>query len=170
MDTGGLAMIEIRGVEALMGKLERLKKLEAVTAAMRAAALYLKGKLAKYPSQRSVSRASVYGAPFQSDRQRRWFFWALGAGEISVPYHRGEAASSERLGQSWTIEDKDMGFTQVIGNDTSYGSMVMGSYTQGEQSEFMHASGWTPYDETVDFYEPYIVDKLQEAIEKELED
>ena len=162
-------MIEIRGLDELIAKLDRLGKMEAVRAVMAAAALYLKGKLAKYPTQRRLTRASVYGAPFQSMRQQRWFFNALKTGEIEVPYHRGEAAQSERLGQSWTIEASDGGLTQTIGNDTSYGPLVMGSYTGGEQAEFMHQMGWTPYDEIVDYYEDEVVNRVKEAIDQELE-
>jgi len=161
--------IRIEGMDELLAKLDRIGKLTAIRSVMRAAALYLKGKLAQYPEQMHLTRASVYGAPFQSEKQQRYFFWALKAGEIEVPYHRGESARSERLGQSWTIDDQDGGLTQVIGNDTSYGKLVMGSYDQGEQSEFMHQSGWTPYDQIVDAYEDTIIQNVQDAMDREME-
>lgn len=159
-------MIEIRGVEELLAKLARLEKLQAVIAVLRAAALYVKGKLAKYPQQKQIRRDSVYDTTFQSIKQQRWFFASLADETLDVPYHRGESASSEALGRSWTTEDQDGGLTQIIGNDTSYGPFVMGDE---EQSLFMAAMGWQKTGDIVDQYEDYVVQKVQEGLEKELE-
>lgn len=159
-------MIEIHGMEELIAKLDRLEKLRAVIAVMRAAALYLKGKFAKYPSQKKITRERVYGSPFASDLQRRWFFWALGSGELSIPYHRGEDAGSEAFGRSWAIRDEDGGLTQIIGNDTSYGPYLMGD---NEQSLFSQAMGWLTIDQVLQGYEDHVVDMVKQAIDQELE-
>lgn len=157
-------MIEIRGLDELLLKLDRLGKLEAVPPILRAAAEYLLGKLAKPPEQAHVNRMAVYGETFQSDRQRRFFFAALRDGEIEVPYHRGEAATSERLESSWTISEEDGGLTQVLGNDTSYGPFVMGNE---EQSLFMQYVDWRTTDEIANEAEDTIVENVTEAIQAE---
>jgi hypothetical protein len=55
----------------------------------------LREALADPPAQEHLTRREVYGEPFKSDKQRRWFFAALRDGEIQVPYQRtGELASS----------------------------------------------------------------------------
>lgn len=159
-------MIEIRGVEELLAKLVRLEKLQGIVAVMRAAALYVKGKLAKYPPQKQIRRDSVYDTSFQTIKQQRFFFASLADGTLDVPYHRGESASSEALGRSWTITDEDGGLTQIIGNDTSYGPFVMGD--EDEQSLFMAAIGWQRANDIADQYEDYVVQKVQEGLEKEL--
>ena len=157
--------IEINGMDELILKLARLERMDAVKAVMRSAAEYLKGKLAKYPTQRSISRESVYGAPFASERQRRFFFAALHDGEIDVPYHRGESASSEAFGRSWTISEQDEGLTQIVGNDTSYGPMVMGD----DQSQFMAAMGWEKASDIADNETDVIVNFIKTAIDRECE-
>lgn len=161
--------IEIKGIDELIEKLTRIGRLEIVIAHLRAAAEYLKGKLATYPAQQEITRASVYGEPFASAKQRGWFFAALKSGEIVVPYHRGEAATSERLGQSWTIDERDGGLTQVVGNDTSYGPYVMGD-EQGEgQSLFMQAMGWPVAVDIAEQEEDYIVSQVRDGLDQELE-
>jgi hypothetical protein len=125
-------------------------------------AIYLKGKLARYPAQKRMTREWVYGSSFMSVAQQHFFFWALKAGEISVPYHRGESGASERFGASWTVEEADDGLTQVIGNDTSYGPFLMGE----DQSDFMQAIGWQKAELIADEEEDTIVNGVMEAIEE----
>jgi hypothetical protein len=54
---------------------------------------YLLNVMRAYPPYRKVTRTSVYGQPFQSDRQRRWFFASLDSGELQVPYQRTQGVS-----------------------------------------------------------------------------
>ena len=157
--------IHINGVDELIEKLARIDKLEIVRAYLRAAAEYLKGKFATYPQQGRLTRTEVYGYLFASPAQQRFFFAALASGEIVVPYHRGEAATSERLGQSWTVSEEDGGLTQVLGNDTSYGPYVMGD----SQSLFMQYSGWPTASEVAYREEGTVVSMVKDGLDQELE-
>jgi hypothetical protein len=119
--------------------MERLASGEPLKAGLRAMAVYLKGRLDNYPPPKSVSRASVYGQPFQSIRQQKWFFAALREGLIDVPYQR-----TGGLAKRWGIADN--GLTQTIGNDAPQAPFVLGT----NQSPFFEAVGWKRVDEIVD--------------------
>ena len=60
--------------------------------------------------------------PFKSERQRRWFFWALAAGLITVPYVRtGNIANSWRARQEgwshWVLEHSAAYAALVVGRE-----------------------------------------------------
>ena len=75
-------------------KMERAL-VQAMTQAMEST----KERLQDEPAQAHITRTEAYGKPFQSDRQRRWFFAALASGALVVPYPRSGLLSS-----SWQIE------------------------------------------------------------------
>ena len=63
-----------------------------------------------------VSRKSAYGFAFFTDKQRRWFFWALGEGIINP-------GQNNRTGNStgaWTYKptETNKGYSYVLMNDT----------------------------------------------------
>lgn len=124
--------VTIDGLPRLKRVLKRVGDLGPVRTGMRSAAVYLKGQLAVYPP---VSRRPQ---PFVSDKQRRGFFAKLRSGEIEVPYRRGTSPQSERLGQSWAIQERAFGLQQIIGNDTSYGALVQGR----KQTAYHKETGW----------------------------
>jgi hypothetical protein len=83
-----------------------------------------------YPPQNYVSREAAYGQTFQTDTQRRWFFWALNSGAIEVPHQRGALGDawrwdtsgprSERLSNSdpavpWTIGRRQSRHEKMVG-------------------------------------------------------
>ena len=158
--------VRIEGVDNLVSKLRILGKLQVVRAYMQAGAQYIKGKLETLPSQKRITRTEVYGQPFQSDRQRRFFFAALNEGTIEVPYHRGESPSSEAMNRSWTTVESDEGLTQTIGNDTTYGHWVMGD----DQSLFMQAMGWKKASDIADEESDHIIEKVKNGLEAEIAD
>ncbi len=84
-----------------------------------------------YPPQRNAPQ------PFKTERQRRWFFWALRTGVISVPYKRtGILASSWRATkQSWSH--------WVIENSASYAALVVG---RDEQALYHKGHWWIAQD------------------------
>jgi hypothetical protein len=124
---------EIRGMPQLLEKLRQLESLAPIKAGMKAAAVHVKGKVAKYPK---VSRRPQ---AFVSAKQRRGFFARLRAGQIEVPYRRGTSPMTERLGQSWTIEERDDGLTQVIGTNVSYARLVQ---DEKKQTAYHAGTGW----------------------------
>lgn len=93
---------------------------------------YLVKVMQQYPSQSYVTRSSAYGAPFFTEKQRRWFFAALRRGEISVPYHR-----TQGLRESWNIVGKGRG--SIIVNETQAAVFTMGDGTQSRHEKMV---GW----------------------------
>ena len=88
--------IRLEGLGELLAKIARLKSLRGVAAAIKLGAARLKRRFQTYPPQSRPSRASVYGQTFVSERQRRYFFYAMRAGIIEVPYVRGSSPGSPR--------------------------------------------------------------------------
>lgn len=101
-----------------------------------------------YPSQRLAPQ------PFKTDKQRRWFFWALDAGLINVPYIR-----TGRLANSWRAEQKGKG-EWAIANSAEYASWVVG---RGAQSHY-HKNHWWIAQDIIDEE----VGKLTEDLTHEL--
>lgn len=131
--------IEIENLDKLMAALRQFPKRTAkyLGAAGREAAtrviLNTPG-LKKYPrSGKGAPQAKNW-----TDKQRRYFFWALKQGMIEVPYRRGQSPGSEKFGTKWTVQTK--GFSTEIGNNASYASLLSGG--EGEQSKYMAARGW----------------------------
>ncbi len=137
--------IEIKGLKELMQQIKDLEQLKGLKAVLLAAGKTLRDKLAEYPPQKSISRESVYGSSFKSDKQRRYFFYALKNSLITVPYDRGN--SGERFKASWAMAAENDGLTIVIGNDTTYGPYLM---DPKQQSKMMAALGWPTIDKVAD--------------------
>jgi hypothetical protein len=156
------ATIEIKGMDEAIKKLEDLGQLRKVHAGIRAAGMYIKGKIAKYPPRKHVSIASLGG--WKSDKQRRWFFWALKEGKIDVPYRRGISPSSEALGRKWTSRYDRSKFEAVVGNNVSYARFVMGD----KQTKMMKRIGWksieTVATEETKRVQEYVFDAVRRAI------
>lgn len=149
--------IELEGIDALLAKIDTLAKLRFVANAVKLAALHIKGQIAQYPP------ASRRPQPFKTDKARRYFFWALGKGEIDVPYRRGVSPKSETLGRRWTISTRDAGLTAVIGNNTSYGQLVQGP---GRQAQYHKITGWKTTEQVVAEEREFVTRMLREEISK----
>jgi hypothetical protein len=130
--------IVVKGSDELIAALQKLGSSATNRAVLEAGARMLAGKLKVYPSVNRLMRASVYGATFKSEKQWHFFFWALRAGVIEVPYFRGQNPKSENLQQSWTVRvDSD---TQAsAGTQVSYAPMMMDA---SRQSKYAIAVGW----------------------------
>jgi hypothetical protein len=131
--------LRLQGYDELLRKLDSLAKLRRVEGALKAAGAHLSGKLKRYPAQKRMTRASMYGQPFKSDRQRKYFFYALRKGLIQVPYRRGQSPGSRNLKQQWTVETYNSGLTVEVGNATPYGPYVQG---HGRQALYHYLGGW----------------------------
>ena len=161
------AIIEIDGMDELLAKIKTLQELKPVIAAMKSAAVYVKGKAAEYPERKTITRASVYGSSFKSDKQRRYFFWALRKGKIEVPYRRGMSPGSKAFGRRWTIAAQNNGLTQVVGNNVAYGPYLMHTVVQ---TAYAKAMGWRTTKEIADEVEPVVKEYLQEYIDRYLKE
>jgi len=98
------------------------------------AGAFLLEKVREYPPYRYVSRRSAYGTPFFSDKQRRWFFWALGEGLLSLPYTRTNA-----LREAWRVEPLGGDMALSVVNEAYAAPYVMGTSTQSRMSKKI---GW----------------------------
>lgn len=144
-------------IEVDISEVER--KLDAVPNAVpdgiMAGAIHVKGKVAEYPPQAHLTRASVYGKPFVSDKQRRWFF---AVGIHQTPYRR-----TSTLAKRWTITQTMGGWTAIIDNNTPYGHFVQGS---SNQSLYHKAQGWQRTDEVAQQEEENVIRMVIRAIER----
>ncbi len=123
--------VDVQGLEELQAGLEALPE-EARDAAVDGVSTYLINVFRAYPPQKYVSNREAYGAPFVSDKQRRWFFAALARGEIDVPYKR-----TQTLANSWRQEGR--GYSSILVNETPYAQFVQEHTTQ---SRMMALRGW----------------------------
>ena len=154
-----MTTIKIEGLTELLLQLKRVEQLERIKAAMRAAAVHLKGKIATYPGPGHRPQ------PFKTDKQRRGFFAKLKDGQIEVPYRRGASPGSQRLGTRWTIASRNSGLTQVIGNNASYGPLVQGP---DKQTSYHATTGWRTTEQVVETERETVVNFLRKAVEDEL--
>ena len=93
-------------------------------------------------------RIAVYPGPVQypvqwvSERQRRWYFANR---EGDLPYTRQSDSWSERLGPSWTTENR--GRDAVVGTKVKYAKYVQ----SWEDQQPMHAdTGWVTDDDAIE--------------------
>ena len=160
------SVIEIPNLGAFIQKLNAIGKPEFLTKALEAGAVYLAGKVATYPPVRRLTRKSVYGQTFQSDKQRFAFFGKLKRGEIQVPYTRGSSPGSETLGKKWTIAATSQ-TEVVIGNNVSYAPFVQ---SQQYQSMYMRAVGWQTAEDVVARESETVIHKVEDEIAKRLKE
>ena len=143
--------ITSRGIPELKAYLEEIKR-GAKSIASRAVAEYLLGwdggresgnvthGLAHYPPYNQVSRTQAYGQPFSSDRQRRWFFAALGRGEINPGFPR----RTGEMQRGWDL--KQNGTRWSIANSSEAAKWTMGDDTQARQPGLV---GWRRVSDVV---------------------
>ena len=110
-------------------------------------------KLRDYPPQTHAKQ------PFSSDASRRYFFAALKAGAIEVPYRRSNA-----LGSDWTQQPTGDGITLVSGQD--YSDLVL---TKGLQSKY-HQGNWPTTDTVAEQSESEAERVAEETIVKKIGD
>jgi len=117
----------------LSDKLSDFERGRVVHQSTQDVAEFMQDKLRRYPAQKHVTRAQAFGQTFQSDKQRRWFFAALGSGELTLPYQRTNA-----LAQGWDVRPLGSDGVQLI-NETPYAGYVM---ERSKQSRMAKLIGW----------------------------
>ena len=118
-------------VDSLFRKLDRLDATRVLRAPMEESLQLLQDDLTDYPGPPQ----RPYPKMLRTDKQRRYFFWALKQGIIQVPYVR-----TGKLGQSWTykITVTGSGLRGVVGTNLRYAQVV-----QAEDSQAMiHRGNW----------------------------
>jgi len=122
----------VRGVEAVQAFL-RSVPYGATKVALQAFSEYIVGNdahgLKHNETYKYVTRKSAYGFSFFTDKQRRWFFWALKEGVINP-------GSGERTGETsaaWKAEPRNDGYRYTITNNTAGGFYTRDDKGQARQ-------------------------------------
>jgi hypothetical protein len=113
--------IEVKGIPEVQKMLLSVASPAVRQEVLKAVGEFAQGQMRKYPDYTYVSRTEAYGKPFQSARQRRWFFAALRSGELKIPYPR-----TGTLQRGWKLEPRGSE-EMAIRNTTPYGRFVQNS-------------------------------------------
>jgi hypothetical protein len=147
--------IHLEGLEGLVEKITRLEQLEAVKAGIRAIAIYIKGKIAKYPASTIANNPG----------QKRWYERGWGT-HWATRWGPHGYATSETLGRSWAVESTNSGFGAIVGNDASYGRKVQDADVQ---ADFHAWRGWVTVQDVADEETEYVNDVLTEIVQEEID-
>lgn len=151
----GLDIIGEKEIAALLAQLPE----EVQNMAVDDIAEYLLNVLRTYPPQQSITRKQAYEQTFFTNKQRRYFFYALNAGIIQVPYRR-----TQTLRRGW--QKIDQGKNAILVNQTPYADWMMG----GHQSRMASKTGWKKIEaiikERADQIERRLVAAAEKAIKK----
>lgn len=122
---------------------------------MEASLLSLEDALTDYPTK------STGKVRFKTAKQRRYFFWALKQGVITVPYKR-----TGKLGQSWTwkVTATSSGLRGEVGTNMSYAHWVQ---RQGTQAR-IHRGNWLTDYGAVEQHRAEIGRRFRDAIRSAL--
>ena len=157
--------IQWTGLDHFNAELLALVNPGTLSAIVKAGGLEIENQFKIYPANDRPSRAFVYGTAFKTDKQRRWFFWALRSGAIQVPYSRGQSPGSWNLQQSWSVVMLDP-FTAQIGTDVPYAPLMMDAE---RQTKYAKAVGWRTVQQDMIAVEPTLKVKMEAALEKAVE-
>ena len=128
-----LILVSADGLKELQAKLARLPDAVADDG-VQAGNEYIVTAMQQQPPPNYVTRRAAYGVTFFTERQRRWFFWALNNNVINVPYKRNKRPQGIR--NSWRVEGTGrLGF---VANDAPGVGWVMGE----NQSRHEAMVGW----------------------------
>lgn len=119
----------------LSDKLKDFERKQVLGQTVREVAEFMQDKLKTYPDYRYVSRRAAYGVSFFTDRQRRWFFWALGEGLISP----GKDNRTGKLREGWEIVERGPKQIDLV-NSVDYAKYVQGTIT--DQARQPRMAGW----------------------------
>jgi hypothetical protein len=146
---------EFDGVTEATGALERIRNLKRLARQMEIAVKNLQFVLKYYPP-----RDKNLHVTFKTDKQRKYFFWALREGKIQVPYQR-----TRTLGKKWTtkVEFINGGVVGTVGNATPYAPRVQSRADQAR----VHAGHWGTAEDALENLNDQIYETLGEAFKVE---
>lgn len=154
--------IEVVGAKELIAKLTTLEQLQKVKKTIYDEAVYLKDKLATYPTNAHGPNTGLRGDSEKAKKMRRGFFYHLKQGTISVPYTR-----TGILGTRWTVTSDSTGWVATVANSMfAYNSLV-----QGPDQTIGHSkSGWLTVDKAKENEEAGVIARIEAALEEEVAD
>ena len=140
-------------VTKLFNRLDHSAVMRTLRPPMEASLLSLHDDLTDYPGPPQ----RPYPKMLRTAKQRRWFFWALKEGKISIPYAR-----SGKLGQSWNthIDETGSGMYGKIGTNMSYAKWVQNAESQAR----IHQGNWLTDEQAFGKRRDEIVLRFRHAI------
>lgn len=150
--------IEIRvdGVSELVRRIETIEQFKRVRAAVHMAGRHMQGVMRDYPTNRHGPNPLIRS----NANVRRWFFYHLKKGNISVPYKR-----THDLKRMWTVKMVDNALTAHVGNNTKYWPLVQSAANQ----TFGHArSGWITEEQAVRQESDTVIAYIRDALVREV--
>ena len=157
--------IRIEGMEDLLKKLKSLESMKRVKAQVHQSAIYLQGFIKQYPDVRRGKNPLLYGRRARAKKMRAGFFYHLNHGNITVPYIRGAAAQSQKLGQSWTVRSTNSGWGAVIGTSVPYARLVQ---DEKKQSRYHEQTGWVTVQDVMEQHGDEVITRITDALQREV--
>jgi hypothetical protein len=135
--------IEIAGLDELMDALDAAgSDIETVLKpAVNDALIYLWENLPIYPPKPAAGEASRYW----TDRQRRWFFWALRNGRVDSPYRR-KLSGGLRGSMSTEVRSAAGRVEGLVGPNVKYAPYVVGQDKQAR----IHQGRWWVFEDSIE--------------------
>ena len=138
--------VDIQGIPRLQNYLARLPPAVADAVMDAVAKALIDIMQSSQPPPKYISRRQAYGETFVSDRQRKWFFWALDSGSISVPYRR-----TQEMRKAW--KQIGHGVNSLIANESPGAEFVVGDKHQSRHEALV---GWKTTGMTIEQHMPKI--------------
>ena len=154
--------LKIEGAEELLKKLDSIAAMRRVKASVKQAGVFLKGKVANYPTVSRRPNPRIRLDP----KVRRGYFYHLKHGDIEVPYRRGSSPGSQKLGQSWNVRTRNSGWSAIIGTSASYARLVQDS---AKQASYHRQTGWITTKQATQLYGNQAVDYVKDALKAEVQ-
>lgn len=158
--------IRIEGLDRVLKKINTLEELKPIKDALKAGAVHVKGKIAKYPPASEANRRGrsvFYGGSISY----RWY--QRGYGPMWIRRRDGSIAgkkTSETLGRRWTTASRNRGLTWIVGNNVSYGPFVQ---DKDRQAAFHKVRGWKTTEEVAEEEAKTVLEFIEKEVEKVLE-
>lgn len=160
------AIIRIEGADELIKRLDSIEKMLRVKAAIKSAAVEMRGRIARAPAVSRRKNWLLYGNSARAARMRRGYFYHLNRGDIEVPYRRGFSPGSHKLSQSWAVNMRSDGWVAEIGTNVPYAHLVQ---DRDEQTSYHAQTGWITVQGAVNVFGPGIMRDIEHAFKREVE-
>ena len=146
----------IKGMNKLLRKLDTLAKLKGAKRGLKAGALHVKGKIAKYPP------STIANSP---GRPGGWYERGWGSRYKRLDGVVTGKKTSETLGRRWTTGEKNAGLTQIVGNNASYAPYVQ---SKEKQARFHKARGWLTDEQVLKQEGDEVLQFIQKEVDRDL--
>lgn len=147
----------IAGVKETIGHIQNFAGIPVLRPPMEASVNLLLAYMQDYPGPPQ----RPYPQMLRTEKQRRYFFWALRNGIIQVPYVR-----RGKLGQSWTTNVTATGNSLhgIVGTNLKYAVYVQNAQRQA----VIHQQNWRTDRMAVDANRAEILERFRAAIRQSI--